>query len=281
MMLGALRGDRTHVARVVLGMVLLAAATAAGCWALLTLRDAPTDATQTVIVLGGSALTLGFAMAPLIAGAADPLDPRRFAVLGMRAPFLAGTLLLAGLLSVPILAVIALAVCTVVVWEAHGVPLAAGALAALAGVFTCVLLARVCTAVTALALRERRSRELSGLFALGIIVVLVPVVLFLSSLEWDGRVPTQLEAAASLLAVSPIGAAWGIPGVLAADGSVGMPVLVAVGTLLVLGALWYLLVARLLTTTERPVSGRERGGLGWFVVAPGTPTGAVAARSLL
>ena len=61
-----------------------------------------------------------------------------------------------------------------------------------------------------------------------------------------------------------------------------MPVLVAVGTVVVLlAALWYLLVARLLTTTERPVSVRERGGLGWFAVAPGTPTGAVAARSLL
>ena len=45
-------------------------------------------------------------------------------------------------------------------------------------------------------------------------------------------------------------------------------------------ALWFLLVERLLTTTTRPVSGKERRGLGWFGVAPGTPTGAIAARSL-
>ena len=97
MLLGALRGDRTHVARVVLGLLLLAGATAAGCWALLTLTDAPTDVAQTVILFGGSALTLGFALAPLIAGASDPLDPRRFAVFGLRERSLAGILLARGL----------------------------------------------------------------------------------------------------------------------------------------------------------------------------------------
>ncbi len=45
--------------------------------------------------------------------------------------------------------------------------------------------------------------------------------------------------------------------------------------------LWSWLVDRLLTTTERPASVRERGGLGWFAVAPGTPGGAIAARSLV
>ena len=40
-------------------------------------------------------------------------------------------------------------------------------------------------------------------------------------------------------------------------------------------------VQRLLTTTERPASVRERSGLGWFAVAPGTPGGAIAARSLV
>ncbi|MGC5170921.1 hypothetical protein ACLQ2Q_09720 [Microbacterium sp. DT81.1] len=281
MLLGALRGDRTHVARVVLGLLLLAGATAAGCWALLTLTDAPTDVAQTVILFGGSALTLGFALAPLIAGASDPLDPRRFAVFGLRERSLAGILLLAGFVSVPIVAVLALAVCTVIVWEAHGVPVVFGALSALLGVLTCVLLARVCMAITALALRERRSRELSGLLALAIIVVLVPTVVFLASLEWNGQVPTQLESAASLLAVTPFGAAWAIPGVMAQGGVVWTPVLIALATVLVLAAVWYWLVARLLTTTEGPVSVRERGGLGWFAVAPGTPTGAVAARSLL
>jgi ABC-2 type transport system permease protein len=41
------------------------------------------------------------------------------------------------------------------------------------------------------------------------------------------------------------------------------------------------IVRRMLTTTERPIAVRERGGLGWFAVAPGTPGGAIAARSLV
>ncbi|HWI29949.1 MAG TPA: hypothetical protein VNT50_00525 [Microbacterium sp.] len=281
LLLGGLRGDRRHVVRVVSGLILLAAATAVACWALLSMTDAPTDVAQTVIVLGGSALTLGFTLAPLIAGATDPLDPRRFAVFGVGGRSLASILVLAGFVSVPILVLIALAVCTAIVWEAHGVPVVLAATSALIAVLTCVLLARVCMAVTALALRERRSRELTGLFALTIVVVLVPVGVFLASLEWDGHVPTQLESAVSVLAATPFGAAWSLPGLVAGGRSAGIPVAVAIGTVVVLWLAWHQLVSRLLTTTERPAAVRERGGLGWFAVAPGTATGAVAARSLL
>jgi len=44
---------------------------------------------------------------------------------------------------------------------------------------------------------------------------------------------------------------------------------------------WVLLVRRMLTTTPRPIAVRERGGLGWFTLFPGTPAGAIAARSLV
>lgn len=43
---------------------------------------------------------------------------------------------------------------------------------------------------------------------------------------------------------------------------------------------WYAIVARALSTVERPAAARERGGMGWFAVTPGTPGGAIAARSL-
>ena len=44
LLFGALRGHAGHVVRVVSGLVILAAATAAACWALLTMRDAAPDA---------------------------------------------------------------------------------------------------------------------------------------------------------------------------------------------------------------------------------------------
>jgi len=178
--------------RTVLGLLLLIGATTVSCWALLTLRDAAAGVVLAVIVLGGSAVTLGFALAPLIAGATDPLDPRRFSVLGLPSGRLAAVLASAGFLSVPTFALIAVSVCAAIVWIEHGVPWPAAVVGVALGVATCVLLARVCMALTALFLRERRSRELSGLFALALLVVVVPVGVFFASLEWGGRVPTQL-----------------------------------------------------------------------------------------
>lgn len=282
LLLGALRGDSGHVTRSIVGLLLLIGGTAAACWALLSLDDAQPDVLLAVTVFGGAAVTLGFALAPLIGGVEDPLDPRRFAVLGLPRGKLAAVLVAAGFISIPVAVLTAVAVCAAIAWTAHGTPWVVGALSAVLGVATCVLLARVCMALTSLFLRERRSRELSGLFVLGVLVVVVPVGVFLTSLEWGGTVPSQLLQAVSVLSKTPLGAAWAYPGrVAGGDANAGTSLLVAVLSIALLVVLWMWLVRRLLTTTERPTSGRERGGLGWFGVAPGTPGGAIAARSLV
>lgn len=282
LLLGALRGDRRHVARVILGLLVLVAAVAAGCWALLSLADARIGVVLAVTVLGGAAVTLGFVVAPVVASVSDPLDPRRFAILGLPSTPLAGILVIAGLLSVPIFALTALVVSAGSAWLEQGAPAAAVVLGALLSVLTCALLARVSMALTSLFLRERRSRELSGLFVLTLLVVVVPVGVFLASLEWRGTVPAQLAQAVDALAVTPLGAAWAYPGLVATGAeSAPLALVVALLTVLGLGAAWFWLVRVLLTTAERPASVRERGGLGWFAVAPGTPGGAVSARSLL
>ena len=235
-----------------------------------------------VTVLGGSAVTLGFVLAPLIAGVTDPLDPRRFTVFGLPPLPLAGVLGVLGFVSVPTFVLAAFSACAAVVWVAHGASWGVAVLGAVLQVTTCVLIARVFLALTSMFLAERRSRELSGLFALTILVVVVPVAVFLASLEWNGVVPTQLTEAAETLAITPLGAAVAFPGLLAAGSAdASLSLLVALGTIVVLAAVWVWLVHRILTTTERPVSTRERGGLGWFAVAPGTPGGAIAARSLI
>ncbi len=281
LLFGALRGDGRHVARVVTGFVLLVVATAAACWAMLSMADAATDTVLTVTVLGGSAVTLGFALAPLFGAADDPLDPRRFALFGLPRGRLAATLAVVGLLSVPILALLAVAVCAAIVWVEHGVPAVTAVLSVILGVVTCSLLARLCTALASLFLRDRRSRELSGVFVLIVLVVVVPVGVFLASLEWRGNVPPQLLEAVRALSLTPIGAAWALPAAVASGEAVWLTALVAVATVVVLALLWVWAVRRVLTTTERPSAGRERGGLGWFGVAPGTPGGAIAARSLV
>lgn len=280
-MVGALRGDRATVARTVSILVGLAAVTGAACWAILTLGEATAATAEVVIVLGGTGLTLGFALAPLIAGAEDQLDPRRFAVLGLSPGRLTAAIAVAGFASVPTLALIAVAASTAVMWRSHGVSVAVAVVCAVLAVVICQMLARVCTAVSALVLRQRRSRELSGLFILVVVILVVPAVVFFASLEWQGRIPSQMVEAADLLALTPFAAAWGAPGAIATGGSGVASIVIAVATTLGLILLWAALCHRLLTTTERPVPTRERGGLGWFAVAPGNATGAIAARSVL
>jgi len=202
----SLRGDAAHVARTVAGLAVVAGAVALACWALLTLDDAPARVVLTVTVLGGSAVTLAFLLAPLVTGIEDPLDPRRFAVLGVAPGPLAGLLSAAGFLSLPVLALIPPAACLVVVWMAHGVSWAVALLSVVLALATCVMLARVGFAVAALVLNERRSRELAGIFLLALLVVVVPVGVFLASLEWRGRVPAQLADVADILALTPLGA---------------------------------------------------------------------------
>lgn len=283
LLLGAVRGEPAHVARRVAGLVALAAATAVVCVGLLSLRDASTAAAQAVTVFGGAAVTLGFALAPLMAGTTDPLDPRRFVVLGLSPAPLAAVLALAGLVSVPVLVLVALGVCIVLVWDAHGVPWIVGGIGVTLGILTCSLLARVSMALTAAFVRERRSRELTGVFALGVLVVVAPVGVFLSSLQWRGVVPPALQEAVSILVVTPLGAAWAMPAETALPALAGVwgAVTIAIVTVAILATVWALLVRHVLTSTERPVTSRERSGLGWFAVAPGTPGGGVAARSLV
>lgn len=280
LLVGAFRGRPGQVARVAVGFVFVIIATIVGCWALLTLVNADVDVTQAVIVLAGSALTLACALGPIVAGRVDPLDPRRFAVFGLPERPLAFALVVAGVLGLAVLALIALAVCGVIVWAAHGVSLVIGILSALLGIATCALLIRVSQAIAATVFRERRSRELTGLIVVALIVFVVPAGVFVASLEWDGQVPTQLEAATSVLALTPLAAAWAMPGLLAEGGPLGLALLIAVATLGLLWWAWSALVARLLTTTEHPAVVPERGGLGWFALTPGTPGGAIAARSL-
>lgn len=277
---GAVRRDRRDAVRAIAGLLVLAAATVVACIAVLSLTDARPETARAVVVLGGAAVTLACALGPLIGGVEDQLDPRRFAVFGLPETRLGWSLLLAGLLSAPTAALVAVGVCTAILWSRHGVGPVVAAVSAALAILTCVLFARTGMAVAALFLRERRTRELSGLFLLAVIVVVVPAAVFFASLEWRGAVPGQLDQAVTVLGYTPFGAAWALPAASAgASGTTWLIALVSVATAALLAVAWMWLVHRLLRTTERPVP--ERAGLGWFAVAPGTPGGAIAARSLV
>ncbi|WP_254359600.1 hypothetical protein [Microbacterium hominis] len=187
LLFGALRGGSERAARVIVVLIALGLACVTAGWAMLSLRDAAPEVVLAVTVLSGAAVTFGFALAPLIGAADDPLDPRRFSLFGLPTRRLALVLALAGMISVPVAALVAVAVCAALVWTSLGATWTASIVGIVLGVLTCVLLARVCMAVATLFLRERRSRELSGLFVIAVLVVVVPAGVFLSSLEWGRR----------------------------------------------------------------------------------------------
>ncbi|RLK49132.1 hypothetical protein [Microbacterium telephonicum] len=281
LLLGALRGDGRRRARGVLSALGLAALAVLVSWGLLRLRGAADETAMVVTVVAGAAVALGFLIAPLVVGADDLLDPRRFGVFGAEPAPLAFALLPAAFVSVPVLALVVGAVASALMWTAHGVDGVVAVLSAVLAVVTCVLLSRVAFAVSALVLRERRSRELTGLFLVGVLVIALPVVVFLASLQWGDGVPVPLVAAVEVLAVTPLGAAWALPaGAVGLGGAFVVELLIALATPLLLLGLWVWLVRRLLTTIERPLAQRGRRGLGWFAVMPGTATGVIAARSL-
>lgn len=273
LLVGALRFQRSR-ALLALGITLVLVA--AVVLALLRLREARLDSALVVLAIGGSAVSFCFALVPVVVPVRDPLDPRRFAVTGRDWPSVAAATALASPLSLPSLAVIIVSVFLAVAWTAQGVAPAAAGLAAALVAITQMLLARVALGVAALVLADRRSRELTTLLLLGLAVVAIPVAVFLASLNWEGGVPAPLLSAVDALALTPIGAAWVLP----LDPR-PLVIGVAVLTPVVLGVAWIVIVRRMLTRTERPVSVRERRGLGWFTVTPGTPGGAVAARALI
>src|SRR5690606_1558153 len=250
---------------------------------VLSLADAPLPAARTVIVLGGAAVLLGFLFGPVLTGTTDQLDPRRFGVFGVEVAHMPWILALGALVSFPSFALIAVAVCVGIVLTELGTPSPVAVLVGAAGAISAIVAARIGMATSALLLPERRSRELTALFVLAVVVVAFPVAIFFASLEWDGQVPGAVAVATTVVGLTPFAAipsfALALAGGDAAEAWVSG--LTALATLLLLAAWWFWLVRRLLTTTERPATSRERSGLGWFGLLPANAFGAIAARSLV
>ncbi|MFK3678620.1 hypothetical protein ACI2IP_12880 [Microbacterium sp. NPDC090218] len=281
LLLGSLRGDRRVRTLIVFAAVV--AVTAVVCIAVFTLGAAPVPVARAVTVLGGAALLVGFLVGPILVGAVDQLDPRRFAVFGVDERQMPWVLTLASFISVPSLALLAVYTSVCIVAIGAGAPWPLAVLMTIIAVVTTALTSRIGMAINALLLPERRSRELTALFALALLVIAFPVAVFLGSLRWDGLVPDSLATVSSVLGFTPLAAS---PAFLfaAAEGETGsawVSGIIAVLTVGLLWAAWTWLVRRLLTTTERPIASRERTGLGWFGLLPSNAFGAIASRSLV
>ncbi|MET0842461.1 MAG: hypothetical protein ABWY23_01325, partial [Mycetocola sp.] len=249
---------------------------------LIALRFAPDELTRNVLVIVGSFVVLGFVLLPLVFGVDDDMDPRRFALVGLKPRELSTGLLIAALVSVPSVVIIILSLLTVVTWSRGVFPVILAVISAVLAVATCVLAARVMTALASLLLATRRSRELTGVIGTLILVLLAPAVILLSSVDWTRDGAAVLGDAANVVSWTPFGAVWSIPG----DAAMGdifatlLKLVIAVATVGLLWLAWDRLVAHMLVTPEREQVVKTYGGMGWFDVLPARPASVIAARSI-
>ncbi len=245
------------------------------------LRSETDEITHAILIVLGSALTLGFVVMPLVFATDDPLDPRRFALFGIRPRRLALVLASTGAVSVPLLLLFAILIAQMVAWSRGPLPSFLSFVTLLLVLPTCVLLGRIGSAVSSAYLSGRRAREISSAAMLALVAVAAPMLAILVALDWQTQGLTIVRRIAGVLAWTPLGAPWSLPGnslVNRGDQTLGQ-LMVGVVTLAVLWGVWELLVRLLLTRGERPIVARDSSRLGWFDRFPGTPAGAIAARS--
>lgn len=249
---------------------------------LFALRIAEVELARSVVVVSGSLIVLGFLLVPLVFGADDTLDPRKFSLFGMRNGRLAAGLAIAAFIGVPALVVTLIALAQIVTWSRGGLPVLFAILSAVLIVVTCVLGSRVTTSVATLLLATRRAREATGLIALVVLSALSPLVAIMVTVNWERDGLRVLHSIATVAAWTPLGAAWAAPADAAAgDMSAAIVALaIALGFVLLLWFVWRVIIAIMLVTPERVSRSREYTGLGWFARMPGNPAGAIAARSL-
>ncbi|WP_422933569.1 transporter [Sinomonas sp. P47F7] len=252
---------------------------------LIALRLVGSDIAETVVVLGGSALIVGWALTPILISGVDlTLDPGRFAPFPIPLPRLLAGQAVAGLIGVPgVCTMIALAA-TTVTWSRGVGAFAAAVLGALLALALCVVASRlVASAVTDLA-SNRRFREASRILLMIPLVLLGPIIaLTARGIEMNAA---ALRSLASVLAWTPLGAAFSAPASVAEGDVLGglAKLAIAAATLALAAWGWSRALARaLVTPASRSSSGGKaaaRRGIGAFGWMPATPWGAIAARSL-
>ncbi|MFC8800467.1 hypothetical protein ACFT2C_22270 [Promicromonospora sp. NPDC057138] len=244
------------------------------------------------ITLGGALTVVGWWLIPIFAFGVDAtLDPHRFTTFAIPRRTLVAGLAVAGLVSVPGIATVLVALGTSFAWVLEPGVLLVALVGAVLGVATCVIGSRAITTVLVPVLESRRYREVVTIVALVLFVLIGPVVGWLTngvevSVGDDSGAGTPVlplfEQVSAVVGWTPFGAAWSLAGT-AHDGDwVGLigRLAVALGTIGLAWLVWDRALARALV---RPPVGDGGGGrakgLGAFGRVPFSPTWAVAARA--
>ncbi|MEO8518799.1 MAG: hypothetical protein ABI438_06425, partial [Dermatophilaceae bacterium] len=283
-----LRRSTPQLVGVILSVLYGVAVLVQGMAGLISLRLEPSsDVARIAITVGGSAVTLGWALLPVIAyGIDETLEPARFATFSIPRRQLVLGLLLSSLLGVPAAVTTILAFGTVITWSRSLLGLLMAPVAAVVAVLTCVALSRVTSTAFSAMTRRRRGKELVSLLVL---VIALGIGVASSSIVKGLSAPGLLAHVADILGWTPLGLAWSAPADIVA-GAIGTGLLrltLALVVLVVALMAWDLLLRGALENPRATSGAGSRSGptardsgLGWFRWLPATPTGAVAARSM-
>lgn len=258
------------VVAVIVGMLVAAAAV-----------DVTDPAQRAAVVIAAGALSLGILVAPLAAGLGSALEPRRFAAYPIPSGQLALGLGLAGAIGAPGALAIALAVAVETAWLGQpegGVAVAAGVLTALTIIVSSQLLVAIAAQI---AVSDAAAQAVTATARVTVIVAISAAVL-VGVVAVRGDDAEALTRFADVVGRSPGGLTWAAIG--APGGEAALRLAAAGAALIGLAALWWWVVARItVSASRRPVAGERsrETGLGWFDMAPATPGGVIAARSLL
>ena len=237
---------------------------------------------RTLVILGGSAAVLGWAIVPVVATGVDmTLDPARFVTFAIPMRQMILGLALGSLIGIPGIITLASALIQAAAWWQYPAAVLAGIPAAVIAVLTCVVMARLGVAATTSLASSRRFKDVSGIVIIIPLMFIGPIIGFTATaVAFNGDFLRRL---ADILAWTPLGSAWAVPGDIAL-GSAGtglLRLLISALFLALISWAWKALLARaLVTPAHNATASRSAGKLGFFARFPATPTGAVAARAL-
>ena len=280
-----LQRNTFQLVAVVLGGVFTFSLVVVALAAMLLASVLPTEATQAVVVVGGAALVFGWLIVPLLFDGIKPaLDPLKLARFPLRTTQLMTAMFLVGLTWLPGIATLAVSLGTAIAWRMHPAAAAIAAVMGVVGAATCVAGSRLTTSILGTLLSGSGAAR-AAVAALAVVVLAVPLAVASSQgTAESGDRFSGFTAALDVLGWSPLGAVWSVAGRFAAGDERGAAAAAGIGlaTLAVVLLLWrFALGASLRVRGERPprsVAGGRLGPLGWL---PASPTGALAARSLI
>ena len=247
---------------------------------LLNFSDLPT--VRWSAVLGGSLLVLGWVIGPvLLAGFNMTVDAARLAPFPMTLRQVMTTLAAVGITGVPGIATSVAALVTVGLWVRWPLAAVAAVPCVLLALLTCVVASRLVATLSGG--RGRRWQELVGTALLIVVILAGPILSgLIALLDRAVDLGERLAQFADVLAWTPIGAAWAVPGDVAAAEwlTATARFAIAVATPAVLWVVWRRVLRASVSSPRRAARAVKAGRIGLFGLMPTGGTGATWARSL-